>query len=186
MANKGNRDNKKQKENPLWFGQDKFFGPKPKTKREKRDAKKYFKRVGKQQKKFMRDTPLHAGMNAGLDLNLLTVASVMRSEDPKGFNHKLSDWSVLEWGGATGGECGEAQNVAKKILRIRKKLRGNVKKGDSNMRKLKHKLAIEIADSVQYHVLWAASEGIDLSAAIVESFNAKSDEIGYPYKLPVP
>lgn len=118
----------------------------------------------------------------GLDLNVLMVASLARTNDPRGFDHKRKPWSVLEWGGATGGELGEAQNIAKKILRLRQGTRGNKKK-DRNEAKLVKKLGREMADTICYLAAWAGTEGIDLSAAVVEAFNKKSTEIGYDFKL---
>jgi hypothetical protein len=112
-----------------------------------------------------------------MDFKTLRRVNVARCTAPDGFNHQLSDWSVLEWGGAVGGECGEAQNIAKKLLRIRGRTKGN-RPGETEM-VLKQKLAQEMADAVIYIDLWAASEGISLFEAIRKAFNDKSREIGY-------
>lgn len=112
-----------------------------------------------------------------LTFKRLREINVQRCES--GFGHKLDSWSVAEWGNATAGECGEACNVAKKILRFRDDVAGN-KKSKSE---LEAELGREIADVLIYADLWAASQGIDLEETITKTFNAKSDEIGSEYKL---
>lgn len=82
----------------------------------------------------------------------------------RAFGRKLSDWSLAEWSNAMAGECGEACNVTKKMLR-----------GDKNLREHKKELAKEIADVVVYADLLAAAAGIDLETAIIEKFNEVSD-----------
>lgn len=92
-----------------------------------------------------------------------------------GFGHRLLDWSVLEWAGAMAGECGEACNVAKKMLRFRDNVKGNdpTKSRDD----YKSMLASEIAGMIIYADLLCASEDIDLTAAIETEFNKKSREV---------
>lgn len=128
------------------------------------------------------DELAHKRTTIGLNLNHLMIASKARTNDPKGFDHKRKPWSTLEWAGATGGELGEAQNIAKKLLRLRQGTRGNKKKDRSQQRLVK-KLAQEMADTVCYLAAWAGYEGIDLSKAVIETFNRKSAEIGYDFKL---
>lgn len=99
----------------------------------------------------------------------------------EGWRHDLNSWSVAEWGNAAAGEVGEACNIAKKLLRFRQNLPGN--RASTTEDSLREELAHEIADFVIYADLWAASEGIDLEAAICETFNDKSDELGFPHKL---
>lgn len=74
----------------------------------------------------------------------------------------LQDWSVLEWAGAMTGEAGETANVAKKIHR------------DGPTPERTQDLADEIADTVIYLDLLAASQGIDLQEAIRNKFNQDS------------
>jgi NTP pyrophosphatase (non-canonical NTP hydrolase) len=112
-----------------------------------------------------------------LTFSRLREINVKRCES--GFGHKLDSWSVAEWGNATAGECGEACNVAKKILRFRDNVAGNKK----SKAELEAELGNEIADILIYADLWAASQGIDLEKAVVETFNKKSDEIGSEFKL---
>ena len=115
----------------------------------------------------------------GFTLADLRKASIYRCEHD--WKHKLNSWSVAEWGNAAAGECGEACNVAKKMLRwdlgIRTELAG--KSRDA----YKDDLAQEIADTLLYLDLWAASEGIDLQEAVRKTFNNKSIEIGSCVRL---
>jgi len=83
----------------------------------------------------------------------------------------LGEWSVLEWAGAAAGEAGEAANVAKKIRR------------DGPSAKLRKQLADEIADTIIYLDLLAASEGINLEEAIRSKFNRVSKKKGFQRKL---
>lgn len=97
------------------------------------------------------------------------------------FKHPLKDWSVAEWGNATAGECGEACNVAKKLIRHRD-AHHNITESIP-VETLRQMLADEIADMVIYADLWAASEGINLAVAIRDKFNRDSDKRGSDIKL---
>jgi hypothetical protein len=99
-----------------------------------------------------------------------------------GFGHTLASWSVAEWGCATAGECGEACNVAKKMLRFRDNVAGNKK----SYEEYRADLASEIAGMVVYADLWAAAAGINLEQAVRDEFNKKSVEIGSEITIPVP
>lgn len=114
-----------------------------------------------------------------LTFKKLTEANIERCK--KGFKHTLESWSLLEWGGATAGEIGEACNVAKKIIRYRDGVKGN--KPTDNIENLKVKLGGEIADGIVYAFLWASAADIDLEAAVRKAFNDKSDEIGSDVKI---
>lgn len=149
-----------------------------KSKKDLKKAKKIARKMGMTKPHVV--IPIAA---PGLGLGHLRVANVARSEDPKGFDHPLTAWSILEWCGAFAGEVGEAANVAKKILRIRKGTRGNVKKDDKDEKKLLKKFAKEIADAVCYADLTLASEGISLSDTIIKVYNDKSKQIGYDFLL---
>jgi NTP pyrophosphatase (non-canonical NTP hydrolase) len=95
------------------------------------------------------------------------------------------EWSVLEWAGAMCGEAGEAANVAKKLLRIELGLRGNeaAEHVATDRDELRAKLAGEIGGVVLYCALLASAEGIDFERAVVETFNAKSEAMGFPERL---
>lgn len=100
----------------------------------------------------------------------LRAANVARCQSPSGFNHPLNKWSVAEWGNAAAGECGEACNIAKKLIRFRDGVPGNKKTEED----YKQDLANEIADTIIYMDLWAASLDIDIETSLQEVFN--SDE----------
>lgn len=93
-------------------------------------------------------------------------------------------WSGLEWAGAMCGEAGEAANVAKKLKRVEDAIDGNAASERPLIpAELVEKLAGECADVFLYLVLLAARYDIDLSAAIVRTFNKKSEEMGFPETL---
>ena len=97
----------------------------------------------------------------------------------------FKSWSGLEWAGALCGEAGEAANVAKKLKRLEDEIQGN---GASEHRfdtrdELVQKLGRECADVFLYLVLLAARYDIDLSTKVVDTFNAKSVEMGFPERL---
>jgi NTP pyrophosphatase (non-canonical NTP hydrolase) len=73
-------------------------------------------------------------------------------------------------GNELGGECGEAQNVIKKLERERHGWRGSRATLDD--------LAQELADVVICADLCAVTAGIDLGAAVVAKFNATSEKVG--------
>lgn len=107
----------------------------------------------------------------------LRVANMARCQrwHPRG----LSEWSCSDWGVATGGELGEALNVVKKLNRYRDGIPGN----EASEEELRAHLADELADVAIYLDIWAASEGIDLAAAIASKFNRTSMKVGFPERL---
>ena len=78
-----------------------------------------------------------------------------------------SNWSVLEWLGATLGELGEAANIAKKMHR-----------GDLLREDALPLLAQEISDTITYLDLTAMQLGISLDDAVAETFNRVSARVG--------
>jgi hypothetical protein len=76
---------------------------------------------------------------------------------------------------------GEALNVIKKLNRERDGIAGNT----ASISELKQQLADEIADVAIYLDIMAASEGIDLGAAIASKFNQTSEKVGFPERLAV-
>lgn len=99
-----------------------------------------------------------------------------RCEAPNGFNHKLSDWSLSDWITAAVGEFGEAANVAKKLNRVRDGILGNRDTADELRRKFKS----ELADTFIYLDLLAQAAGFEIGDVVMETFDAKSRQIGYP------
>jgi NTP pyrophosphatase (non-canonical NTP hydrolase) len=78
-------------------------------------------------------------------------------------------------GNEMGGECGEAQNVIKKLERERLGIRGS--------RATVQDLADELADVVICADLIAMAEGIDLDQAIARKFNLTSEKQGLETRL---
>lgn len=115
-----------------------------------------------------------------LTIARLVEANVQRTEGE--FGHKLKDWSLMEWGSACAGECGEANNIAKKIVRLDMGLDQFNKPGETRD-SLYEELANEIADMIHYATLWAAAAGIDLELALVSKFNKVSYRIGAKERL---
>ena len=109
-----------------------------------------------------------------------SIFNKRRCESENGFNHKLNDWTLSDWFLAFIGEAGEAANVAKKLNRIRDGIPGNRNITEAELRA---QLRREIADAYIYLDLMAQSEGIDLEAAVIETFDAKSEQIGYGVRL---
>lgn len=98
------------------------------------------------------------------------------------WHEKEAPWSVLEWAGAMCGEAGEAANVAKKIKRVLSGV-ASIKSGgltSDDLADLDKKLGKECADTFLYLLLLANSRRVDLGYAIVEVFNTKSQEYGFP------
>lgn len=117
---------------------------------------------------------------AALTFRGFSCENLKRCEAPRGFNHELSSWDTSDWFLAVLGELGEAANIAKKLNRVRDGIRGN-KETEAALRV---KLRGEIADAFIYLDLLSQHEGIDLGAAVRETFDAKSREIGYTADLP--
>lgn len=89
-------------------------------------------------------------------------------------------WTGSDWSNAMGGECGEAQNVVKKLRRAECGMSG---KQDPSPFQLIKDLGDELADTFFYLDLVAAHYGIDLPAAIVSKFNEVSEREGFPERL---
>lgn len=89
-------------------------------------------------------------------------------------------WTGADWGNAMGGECGEAQNVIKKLRRIET---GVVGKDDPQEPLLVQKLGDELADTITYAFLVADHYGINVGQAIARKFNAISEREGVPHRV---
>lgn len=89
-------------------------------------------------------------------------------------------WTGADWSNAMGGECGEAQNVVKKLRRLETGTGG----GESTDHdQLCVRLGEELADTIIYADLLAAHYDIDLTEAIVLKFNAISEREGFPERM---
>ncbi|WP_162260513.1 MazG-like family protein [Rhizobium sp. Root708] len=78
-------------------------------------------------------------------------------------------------GNELGGECGEAQNVIKKLERERHGWRGS--------RDAVEHLAEELGDVIHCAVLCAITAGIDLEPAVFAKFNSTSEKNGLATKI---
>jgi NTP pyrophosphatase (non-canonical NTP hydrolase) len=83
-----------------------------------------------------------------------------------------SDWPPASWLQAVIGELGEYANLRKKVER-----------GDITAEDARGKLAAELADVVIYLDLLAFQLGIELGPAVMETWNAKSKQLGIPIYL---
>ena len=109
-----------------------------------------------------------------LDLRDLHAANIARQAE--WCPDQVPDLSFR--GNELGGECGEAQNVIKKLERERQGWRGS--------RATKDDLADELADVVICADLCAVTADIDLGAAVRRKFNATSEKEGLSVFLPLP
>ena len=87
------------------------------------------------------------------------------------------DWTLAEWGNAMAGECGEACNVIKKIVR---KQDGFDTDRDKSFDELRRELGVELADTLAYMCALADKAGIDLAAVFAHKFNLVSANRGVP------
>jgi NTP pyrophosphatase (non-canonical NTP hydrolase) len=113
------------------------------------------------------------------ELSFATLRAANMSRCAKWHPGGLTDWSLSDWFTATMGELGEAANVGKKLNRARDGIAGNT----VSEQQLRADLADEIADVAIYLDILAASEGVDLAAAIVSKFNRTSEKVGFPERL---
>ena len=118
-------------------------------------------------------------MSKWLTFGEFSAANRERCEAADGFDHALQSWSTSDWFVAVVGELGEAANVVKKLNRYRDGIRGNKESEQA----LRAKLRNEVADAFIYLDLIAQACDFDLGEAVVDTFDAKSDEIGYSRRL---
>lgn len=95
--------------------------------------------------------------------------------------HPLDAWTTGEWACAMAGEAGEACNVAKKIKRLATNT--NTKKDPQTLDECRKLMCKELADTIIYADLLAASLDIDLAQAVVDKFNEVSDRMKCSIKL---
>lgn len=118
-------------------------------------------------------------MQKQLTFQEFSEANRKRCESPAGFNHKLDDWSLSDWITAVAGELGEAANVVKKLNRVRDGIPGN----KETEQELREKLRRELGDTACYLDLIFQRLGTTMQEGMVEVFNAKSEQIGYPERI---
>lgn len=99
--------------------------------------------------------------------------------------HGQDEWSALEWAGAMCGEAGEAANAAKKLRHMEsgRKTINEPGRQFEDIAAAKKFIAKEVADTILYAVLLAIKVDADLEKVLVEVFNKKSYEYGFPERL---
>lgn len=110
-----------------------------------------------------------------LTFSEFSLINLERCQSDKGFNHKLSSWSLSDWFLAFVGEVGEAANIGKKLNRVRDGIPGNKETPED----LELALRRELADAFIYLDLLCQSQGFKVGDIIMEVFDAKSEQIGY-------
>jgi NTP pyrophosphatase (non-canonical NTP hydrolase) len=118
-------------------------------------------------------------MTDGLTFNTLRGGNERRLLDFKNGKGEVahakadgSDWSLGDWMTAVAGEVGEAANVLKKVRR-----------GDLSLDEARPAIARELADVVIYLDILAKQAGVDLGRAVMDTFNAKSVQVGSRVRL---
>jgi len=117
-----------------------------------------------------------------IDLAAFREINVQRARD--GFrcydNQPLTYWTT-----ALAGEVGELCNMVKKIQRVE---RGGVDGGSSYKASdiSREMLKEEIGGIAIYLDLLASLMDIDLEEAVVDTFNRKSEQLGFPQRWPMP
>lgn len=120
----------------------------------------------------------YAHENPDLSLITLVNANMARIDSFKNSKGEIvhapgrdgNDWSLLEWAGAMAGEMGELANLCKKVKR------GDIDLNDP-------RIAQELADVIIYGAILAHVARINLSKAIIETFNNKSVEVDSPIRI---
>jgi hypothetical protein len=113
-----------------------------------------------------------------MEVDTLARLRVLNLNRVELFGHKLHDWNPLEWAGCMCGEAGEAANIAKKLRRIADGCRVNT--GEASEEEMIRKLGTEIAGTLVYADLLAASVGLDLRTIIIEEFDRVSKRVNFP------
>jgi NTP pyrophosphatase (non-canonical NTP hydrolase) len=88
-------------------------------------------------------------------------------------------WTTLEIAGELAGEVGELANVCKKLRRSEMGVPGNKVSDEELLRQARG----EMADVMIVLMLTASKLGIDLQDAVRDTFNAKSEQMGFPERL---
>lgn len=117
-------------------------------------------------------------MSKPLTFSRFRTANVKRCETAF---FPLAAWSASDWANAMAGEVGEACNEVKKFRRAETMLRPDQPGLDDAC--FREDLANELADVITYVDLLAASQGIDLEAALVRKFNQVSARVRSKVRL---
>jgi len=123
------------------------------------------------------------GMKEDLSLHRIISQSISRAS--RWHAGDIHQWSVLEWAGAMAGETGECCNAAKKLRRLENGIASINEPGRNlaSINQAKQAVAKEVADTILYAVLVAAAVDVNLEQVLIEIFNKKSEEYGFPERL---
>lgn len=123
-------------------------------------------------------------------LTLREVAEASLSRANRWHTGGLTDWSPLEWAGAMAGEAGEACNAAKKYKRVTDQIAHHDNRQFGQEKSLPEQadgyrldVAKEAADTVLYAFCLCARVGLDLAPVLIDVFNKKSEEYGFPERV---
>lgn len=125
----------------------------------------------------------HISERKNLTFNRLSEVSIDRNK--RWHKGGIEHWTPERWLTAITGELGEAANALKKLFRLQDEMQSINEPG----REIKShaqaiaKIGQEIGDTYIYLGLFAARLGIDVPEVIVQVFNAKSEEYGFPERL---
>lgn len=113
----------------------------------------------------------------------LTEISTQRSN--RWHKDAEQQWNIMEWAAAVCGEAGELANIAKKIRRVETGMQsiGSAGLQPDQLPELYKKLGQECADTFLYLILLAKKANVDFAQVIVDKFNTKSAEYGFPERL---
>lgn len=92
-----------------------------------------------------------------------------------------SPWTPERWVTAILGELGEMANITKKLFRARDGAVG-ILKGET-VETLQVEERKEWADTMHYMILFAKAQGWDMTEALREVFNAKSEQLGFVERI---
>lgn len=91
-------------------------------------------------------------------------------------------WTGADYSNEMGGECGEAQNVVKKLRRVETGVQ--LKPGAPTEGELLDKLGDELADVIITACNLANFYGLKLTPYTIRKFNQTSEDYGFPHRLP--
>lgn len=123
-----------------------------------------------------------------MEKKIITMSEIVKqsvSRADRWHGGDFRNWSLADWSNAFAGEAGEVCNAVKKYRRIEDGM-ASINEGARHVSSLldaRLKIAKELADTFLYMVLIAEYLELDLPQAIVDVFNQKSEEYGFPERL---
>jgi NTP pyrophosphatase (non-canonical NTP hydrolase) len=120
-----------------------------------------------------------AESKVAMSMNLEHIGEISLQRVTRWHEGGIDDWTPERWVTAIVGELGEMANITKKLFRIADGMVGSTE----SVEELEQKEADEWADTMLYMILFALRRRINMTAAIVEVFNRKSEQLGFPERL---